>query len=536
MSKEKETCNFPYWKPTNQLPFPAVKGMLLVTNSDFDLPARPDLLIWKTIESVIGVADIALTINEEGTVYTLYKKVNNEVIEVGKIGAVSEENADKLNKITYVSYDLIVNDETHDIKFIGIDKDGGIYELKIYNYVSYNEYTENIANINNRLDTLDTITDTLNDRLITLATDLTALSDDFTIVKNNVNNIILPIVNILRSATNPGLVLAKASDGVNLEWVNKIALDDVTAEVDNQNQTITFYKFLNGIKSNIITIDKITLEQINSIINKLEPIDNTLNAYSTENFILSKINNTDYDWKNPLDIVYSELLAGDNITIEKVNNKIVISSTGGGGGDVTKAYVDAQDNLIKGDLQTETTRATTRENELDNTKLNKTDFNDYLFNGLTAGDGISIERDTSTRNDTRKVKITATGGGGDVTKAYVDAQDNLIKSDLQAEVTRATTRENELETIITNEATRATTRENELETTITNEVTRATTRENELNTTISNEVTRATTRENELATELENKIGYSNVVTMTYAEYQALETKDPNKFYMINDL
>ena len=519
MNKEKENCNFPYWKPTNQLPYPAVKGMLLVTNSDFDLPARPDLLIWKTIESVIGVADITLTINEEGTIYTLYKKVNNEVIEVGKIGAVSEENADKLNKITYVSYDLIVNNDTHDIKFIGIDKDGVTHELKIYDYTPYNEYTENITNINNRLDTLDTITDTLNDRLIVLVTDLTALSDDFTVVKDNVNNIILPIINILRTATNPGLVLAKASDGVNLKWINKIALDDVTAEIDNQNQTITFYKFLNGIKSNIITIDKITLEQINSIINKLEPIDNTLNAYSTENFILSKINTTDYDWKNPLDIIYSELLAGENITIEKINNKIVITATGGGGGgDVTKAYVDQQDNFIKADLQTETTRATTRETELDNAKLDKTDFNDYLFNGLTAGDGISIERDTSTRNDTRKVKITATGGGGDVTKAYVDQQDNLIKSDLQAEVTRATNKETELNTVITNE------------------VTRATNKETELNTVITNEVTRATTKENELETELENKIGYSNVVTMTYAEYQSLETKDPNKFYMINDL
>ena len=307
MSKEKEACNFPYWKPTNQLPYPAVKGMLLVTNSDFDLPARPDLLIWKTIESVIGVADITLTINDEGTVYTLFKEVNNEVIEVGKIGAVSEENADKLNKITYVTYDLIVNEETHTIRFIGIDKDGETHELKIYNYVAYSEYSENINTINNRLDTLDTLTDTLNDRLIALTNDLTALTDDFTVVKDNVNNVILPIINLLRSATNPGLVLAKASNGVDLEWVNKIALDDVTAEVDNQNQTITFYKFLNGIKSNIITIDKITLEQINSIINKLEPIDNTLNAYSNENFVLSKINNTDYDWKNPLDIIYNEL-------------------------------------------------------------------------------------------------------------------------------------------------------------------------------------------------------------------------------------
>ena len=518
MNKEKETCNFPYWKPTNQLPFPAVKGMLLVTNSDFDLPARPDLLIWKTIESVIGVADITLTINEDETVYTLYKKVNNEVIEVGKIGAVSEENADKLNKITYVSYDLIVNNDTHNIKFIGIDKDGVTHELKIYDYTPYNEYTENITNINNRLDTLDTITDTLNDRLIALATDLTNLAEDFNVIKNNVNNIILPIINILRTATNPGLVLAKSDDGVGIEWLNKLSMEDVTATVDNVNQTITFNKTINGVTSTIITIDKVTLSQINDIVNKLEPIDNTLNAYSTENFILSKINNTDYDWKNPLNIVYNELLAGDNITIEKVNNKIVISSTGGGGSDVTKAYVDAQDNLIRTDLQNEVTRATTKETELENNKLNKTDFNDYLFNGLTAGDGISIERDTSTRNDTRKVKITATGAGGDVTKAYVDAQDNLIRTDLQNEVTRATTRENELETAITNE------------------VTRATTKENELNTSISNETTRATTRENELATELENKIGYSNVVTMTYADYQALETKDPNKFYMINDL
>lgn len=67
--------------------------------------------------------------------------------------------------------------------------------------------------------------------------------------------------------------------------------------------------------------------------------------------VLNAINATatiEDDYPNIIDIVNNKLetddiLAGENITIEKSGKKLTISSTGGGSGDVSKKYVDEQD-------------------------------------------------------------------------------------------------------------------------------------------------------------------------------------------------
>ena len=93
---------------------------------------------------------------------------------------------------------------------------------------------------------------------------------------------------------------------------------------------------------------------------------------------------------------------------------------------------------------------------------------------------------------------TAVGNGGSV------------DSRIAAETTRATNKENELNTAIQTEKTRATAKENEINTSISNEITRATAKENTLNTAIEAEKTRATGEETAVknrVTSLENTVG-----------------------------
>ena len=126
---------------------------------------------------------------------------------------------------------------------------------------------------------------------------------DITALQNNQQNIILPIINILRQATNPGLILAKSADGVGIEWLNKLSMEDVYATIDNITQTITFKKVVNGVTSDIITIDRVQLTTINNIIATLTPIADNLNEASTAGYVLTKTTATDYDWRSLSDYI-----------------------------------------------------------------------------------------------------------------------------------------------------------------------------------------------------------------------------------------
>ena len=106
---------------------------------------------------------------------------------------------------------------------------------------------------------------------------------------------------------------------------------------------------------------------------------------------------------------------------------------------------------------------------------------------------------------------------------------------LNAEITRATNKENALQTNINNEITRAANKENALQTNLNNEiarakkaesdeVTRATNKENVLQTNITNEVTRATNAEKTLTTNLTNEI-----TRATNAENSIKNTINTNK-------
>ena len=106
---------------------------------------------------------------------------------------------------------------------------------------------------------------------------------------------------------------------------------------------------------------------------------------------------------------------------------------------------------------------------------------------------------------------------------------------LNAEITRATNKENALQTNINNEITRAANKENAITTNLNNEiarakkaesdeVTRATNKENALQTNITNEITRATNAEKTLTTNLNNEISRA-----TNAENSIKNTINTNK-------
>ena len=356
---EPNMCFDPF-RPPNQLPYPAVAGQLLVTKSDFTYPARPDLLEWKKIEEVIGVYDVFISFNEERLTATLFKIVNGKTIEVGQIGNVSPENADKLNKINFVSYSIVADTENHTIKFYGVDRNGESSQIgDDVSYISFNEYNENktfvnewllgntqriekneidIANHETRLTNAEEALQNHDMRIATneqniatntqniatntedieeikqkQATDEANIEElqngfsdllaDFTIVKNNVNDVILPIINKLREATNPNLLLAKGEDGVSLVWVNRVAIDNVKLVINNDTRTITLYQSINGSEVVVGMWDKVSIEIVDWLVDTLTPISNNLNETSQPNFVLTKLaDGKSYDWQSLKDV------------------------------------------------------------------------------------------------------------------------------------------------------------------------------------------------------------------------------------------
>lgn len=372
---ESPVQEFPYFRPNNQLPFPAVAGMLLVTKSDFTLPARPDLLEWKTIESVIGVSDITLTISEDGLTATIYKTINNQVIPVGSIGVISPENANKINAIDYVRYYIEANTDTHKMLLYGVDVNDEPHLVSEVSYVSYNEYINNKNETDNKIDTntnniatnaanIATNTDNIATNTANIATNTNNIATNAANIATNTNNIttntnniatntqaidnliidiasinsditsnIKPIINKIKEATNPNLVLRKGSDGVSIEWANILALSDVTAVIDTPNHLIKLYKTINGTESLICMINDIDYTTFDNVRTKVLQMANNLDESSTVGYVLTKIDSTNYDWR-PIDLTaYYTKIETDNLLNGKINkNDIII---------LTKAEYDA---------------------------------------------------------------------------------------------------------------------------------------------------------------------------------------------------
>ena len=90
------------------------------------------------------------------------------------------------------------------------------------------------------------------------------------------------------------------------------------------------------------------------------------------------------------------------------------------------------------------------------------------------------------------------------------SKENEINQLLVAEITRATNAEKTITDNLNVETTRATAKENEINTKITQETTRATGKENEISAELSTEITRATNAENKLTNDLTSHINDFN--------------------------
>ena len=353
---ERNIKDFNPWRPTNQLPFPAIAGQILLTKSDFTLPARPDLLEWKKVEEVIGVYDVSMEIAEDGLSATFYKIVNLEKIAIGTIGIVTRPEAEKLKAIKYVKYTLVANTEDHEMKFYGTDKDNNTELIgDAISYVSMldinrldgridTEHTERVAEVSRldgRIDTehnqrvaedtrLDGRIDTeITDRQTAdtrLANDITLLQNRATELENKQNNIILPIINILKTATNPELVLVKDADGVGIRWANRLGIDGVEIRENATNNVISFWQSKNGVWQQIGQIDKFSYSDYQTFKNILIQIQDDLNESSESGYVLAKLQDGDrYDWQSLSEIITFEKIDGSifdtiKIKINDVNN------------------------------------------------------------------------------------------------------------------------------------------------------------------------------------------------------------------------
>lgn len=111
-----------------------------------------------------------------------------------------------------------------------------------------------------------------------------------------------------------------------------------------------------------------------------------------------------------------KLVAGDNITIDPTTN--VISATGGGSSDVTKTYVDQQDNLLGQAISNLGASTSQSISQLGQSKQDK----------LTSGTNIKTINGESVLGSGN---IVIGGSGGDVTKAYVDEKDAELQDAIE---------------------------------------------------------------------------------------------------------
>lgn len=364
---ENELKMFNPWRPANQLPYPAIAGQILLTKSDFTLPARPDLLEWKKVEEVIGVYDVSMEIAEDGLSATFYKIVNLEKLEIGTIGIVTRSEAEKLKAIKYVKYYLDANTETHILKLYGEDKDGNVEQIADdVSYASYLDIERLDAKIDTETERATTKENELNDKINTeterattkeneldnkivvetqralnteseldvkiqaeadtraqavlrLRQDLESLTARVVLLEDNQRDVILPIINIIRTATNPELVLVKDSDGVGIRWANRLGIDGVVIEENATTNTISFYEIKNEVKTQIGQIDKFNYEDFKTWQRVLQQIDDDLNESAESGFVLTKLQDGDrYDWQDLNDLINFEITQGKPLDTIKI--------------------------------------------------------------------------------------------------------------------------------------------------------------------------------------------------------------------------
>ena len=471
---------YPFWRPTNQLPYPATAGMLLVTKSDFTLPARPDLLEWKTTESIIGVSDVNLVFNEDKTAATIYKIINNEVIEVGTITMIpTEDDVRKLMKIDYVTYYLKADAENHNLTLFGIDKNDKINEISKVDYISYKEYVDDRTNILEHIASLDSRVTSNKTEIDNLINDFQKHLIDFDTFKSqveteqneqnekiaqNTNNIktneqtinnnridfdtfkketnewtsdvdenYKPVINILREATNPNLVLCKGSDGVSILWKNVLGIDDITADVDNEKHTITFYKLMNNVKTKIIELDKFEYSMYTTLKQKIDLIDNDLNEQAVKHYVPMK--NDDgrtWDWKTLNDFIKTEIVDSekemilDGVSFKELTFTIFDEK-------LTLLINDATelDNYIKNQVDDLNNKFIELILEMEKVKEQSTEAIEKVENKqnkLIAGDNITL-----TDNEDETTTISAKGGSDIIGSDYIKVSDTTVEGQKKIE-------------------------------------------------------------------------------------------------------
>lgn len=303
-------CECNPFRPTNQLPFPGCAGQLLVTKSDFTLPARPDLLEWKDIEEVIGVANIKLTFTNNDAVAHIWKLINNIWVEVGAIGQITEEEAIKLQSIEYIQYIVLEDVANHKIKLMGKKTKEGSYEdISTVNFVNYSDYANFKTTTQGDIEGIETLLSELQATVETHGTEITSINETIETMEANLA-VINPIINILRQATNPGKVLVKSSDGASIEWKVLASIQGITLELDTVTNTLKLYQNNGGVEQLVGQWDNINRNEITSITNLLQPIANSLNQAGEAGEVLTKTSDgLHYNWK-----ALEELITGSVTT------------------------------------------------------------------------------------------------------------------------------------------------------------------------------------------------------------------------------
>lgn len=485
MSNNSEIFNerndaYPFWRPTNQLPYPATAGMLLVTKSDFTLPARPDLLEWKTTESIIGVSDVNLVFNEDKTAATIYKTINNEVIEVGTITMIpTDDDVRKLMKIDYVTYYLKADAENHTLSLFGVDKNDKINEISKVDYISYKEYVDERTNILEHIAALDSRVTSNKTEIDNLIKDfqnhlidfdtfksqieneqneqnekITQNTNNIETNKQNINNNRIdfdtfkketndwtddvdenykPVINILREATNPNLVLCKGTDGVSILWKNVLGIDDITADVDNEKHTIIFYKLMNNVKTKIIELDKFEYSMYTTLKQKLDLLDNDLNEQAVKHYVpLKNDDGRTWDWKTLNDFIKAEIADSkkemilDGVSFKEVTFTIFDEK-------LTLLINDATelDNYIKNQVDDLNNKFIELILEMEKVKEQSTEAIEKVEkkqNKLIAGDNITL-----TDNEDDTTTITAKGGADIIGSDYIKVSDTTVEGQKKIE-------------------------------------------------------------------------------------------------------
>ena len=143
----------------NCIPGNANQGAILMTRDDIQRPPfAQDDFIWKAMEDVIGVADCKLEYDEANNVYNIYKAKGHQDNEgnwsytwelYGSWNALTEEVAEALKALVYVSYDYVQTTENKitTLKIYGVRKNGNRDLLTTITFITKQYVDQAIANI-----------------------------------------------------------------------------------------------------------------------------------------------------------------------------------------------------------------------------------------------------------------------------------------------------------------------------------------------------------------------------------------------------